>query len=75
MLWNFITNKTTRDPLGRKKFKFDENLVLNWRNLNLTQIFGSKLLNFFALSPREKMSHFDLKKIEPLAELKFDPNF
>ena len=35
----------------------------------------SKWLNFFATSPREKMSHFDLKKIESLAELKIWPKF
>ena len=59
----------------RKNESFWPKKFNHWQNKNLTQIFKSKWLNFFASCTERKISHFDLKKIETLAELKFDPNF
>ena len=42
------------EPFWPKKFN-------HWQNKNLTQIFKSKWLNFFASCTERKISHFDLK--------------
>ena len=61
--------------LRQKMSHFDLKKFNHWRNKNLTQIFSSKWLNFFASSTERKNESFWPKKIESLAELKFDPNF
>ena len=53
---------------------FDLKKIESLAELNLTKIFKSKWLNFFASCTERKNESFLPKKIELLAELKFDPN-
>ena len=48
----------------RKNESFWPKKFNHWQNKNLTQIFKSKWLNFFASCTERKISHFDLKKLK-----------
>ena len=57
----------------RKNESFWSKTIESLAELKLWPKFFDQNVSIFSLrTPREKMSHFDLKKIESLAELKFD---